>query len=258
MARIRIRSVKIDLWAHEDLSALPAETHILSAAILNYADDEGYFNANPKLIQAALFPLRELSSTVPVMLQELADVGYLRFFDGTDGKKYGVVCKFKDHQVISHPKDSKIKLLEPSSNPPVKLPSSSVLKGRERNGKELEGNGTVTREQTYEAVPENSELMVEQLVSAHPKNLKPKKSEFEAMQAIVRESTKFGGAQPAYEYLLARTNLYKQKTDDWPDKDQQYIVSAEVFFRDRCYEADEKMWVKGVDIEKAVAAAAGW
>ena len=53
----RIRTIKPEFWRHEDLSALPADTHMLAAALLNYADDEGYFNANPKLVEAECFPV---------------------------------------------------------------------------------------------------------------------------------------------------------------------------------------------------------
>lgn len=139
----RIRTVKPGLWKHEDLSALPLETHVLAAALLNYADDEGYFNSNPKLILADCFPLRELSRTVPVMLQDLVKIGYLRLFKGTDGKNYGHICKFAQHQVVSHPKDSTIKLLQDSSNPPVSVHDQSTLNGIELNGIEL--NGTPQR-----------------------------------------------------------------------------------------------------------------
>ena len=39
----RIRTIKPDFWKHEDLSALPEITHMLAAALLNHADDEGFF-----------------------------------------------------------------------------------------------------------------------------------------------------------------------------------------------------------------------
>ena len=60
----RIRTIKPEFWAHEDLSELPEATHMLAAALLNYADDEGYFNANPMLIKAACSPLREPSVSI--------------------------------------------------------------------------------------------------------------------------------------------------------------------------------------------------
>ena len=105
----RIRTIKPDFWKHEDLSQLPEATHLLAAALLNYADDEGYFNANPKLIQAELFPLREPSVSIHDSLSELARIGYIDLGGGDDGRRYGRVVKFSEHQRINRKTPSKIK-----------------------------------------------------------------------------------------------------------------------------------------------------
>lgn len=107
----RIRTLKPEFWTHEDLSALPEATHMLAAALLNYADDEGYFNANPGLIKAACSPLREPSVSVHDSLKLLAEVGYLAFGTGADGKRYGRVVTFDEHQRVNRPTPSKIKAL---------------------------------------------------------------------------------------------------------------------------------------------------
>lgn len=107
----RIRTVKPEFWKHEDLSSLPEATHLLAAALLNYADDDGYFNANPKLIQAECCPLRDPSVTVHDSLKHLARIGYIRLGTGEDGKRYGVIATFAEHQVINRPKPSKIKVM---------------------------------------------------------------------------------------------------------------------------------------------------
>lgn len=263
MARIRIRTVKLDLWTHEDLSALPAETHILAAAILNYADDEGFFNANAKLIEAACFPLRELSVNVPVMLQQLEECGYMRFFDGSDGKRYGHVCKFTEHQVISHPRDSVIKLLEISSNSPVTIPDDSVLKGREgnRTGKERKGTDSdesdfheassnppamtpVIDQPEIHPIPTDSEAMVRELLAAHPRVESEMRAEKEAMDAIIRETKSHGGPAGAFKYLLERTKLYRDRTAEWPAEERDYIVTAHNWFFEKRYRADDKLWIK--------------
>jgi hypothetical protein len=107
----RIRTIKPEFWTHEDLSALPEATHMLAAALLNHADDEGYFNANPGLVKAACSPLREPSVSIQDSLISLQKVGYLRMFNGTDGKRYGQVITFDDHQRVNRPTPSKIKPL---------------------------------------------------------------------------------------------------------------------------------------------------
>jgi hypothetical protein len=143
---MRIRSIKPDFWTNEKLSALPAETHMLAAALLNYADDEGYFNANPKLIQGALFPVRELSGNIPGMLQELSTqggIGYLEVRFSTDQRAYGWILNFLTHQVVSKPRDSIIKPLfdacsDNSGKPPGTVPEPSATPP---SGNGMEGNG---------------------------------------------------------------------------------------------------------------------
>jgi hypothetical protein len=122
----RIRTIKPEFWKHEGLSALPEATHMLAAALLNYADDEGYFNANPALIQAECFPLRELSRSVPVALLDLSNEGFLQFGTAANGRRYGRIVHFRNHQTINKPTPSKIKSLEivweDYGSPPVALP----------------------------------------------------------------------------------------------------------------------------------------
>lgn len=131
----RIRTIKPEFWRDEDLSKVGAEAALLAIGLLNHADDEGYFSANPKLIEADVFPLRELSGSVPVMLEELRSIGYIKVFLGSDGKRYGQVVNFEKHQVINKKSPSKIKDLceeqDDSGIPTVVLPS-----GKERKGKE--------------------------------------------------------------------------------------------------------------------------
>lgn len=134
----RIRTIKPDFWRDDSLSTVSAEAALLAIGLLNHSDDEGFFQANPKLIEADVFPLRELSSSTPVLLQELVDIGYIRLFIGSDGKSYGHVISFSKHQVISKPTGSKIKGLyefqEDSSSSNGALPVGKERKGREEEG----------------------------------------------------------------------------------------------------------------------------
>lgn len=108
----RIRTIKPEFWRHEDLSALPEATHMLAAALLNYADDEGFFNANPALIKAECCPIREPSVSIHDSLIALAKIGFIRLGTASDGKRYGEVKNFLDHQRINRPTPSKIKDIE--------------------------------------------------------------------------------------------------------------------------------------------------
>lgn len=107
----RIRTIKPEFWTDEDMAELSEPACLLAIGLLNYADDEGYFNANPKLIKAAVFPIREPSAPIPVLIRELSNCGYLSMFSTSDGKQFGAITNFLKHQVVNKPKESKIKCL---------------------------------------------------------------------------------------------------------------------------------------------------
>lgn len=107
----RIRTIKPEFWTDEDMAEISEPACLLAIGLLNYADDEGYFNANPKLIKAAVFPIREPSVPIPVLIRELSNCGYLSMFSTQDGKHFGVIKNFLKHQVVNKPKESKIKCL---------------------------------------------------------------------------------------------------------------------------------------------------
>ncbi len=145
----RIRTIKPEFHKHEDLSELPAETHLLAAALLNYADDEGYFNANPRLVQAECCPLRDLSVSVHDSLISLVEIGYLKMGMGEHGKTYGYIVNFLEHQVINRPKPSKIKGMQIPwdayriDHTQISEPSPPEGKGREQ-GKEGNRESTLS------------------------------------------------------------------------------------------------------------------
>lgn len=149
----RIRTIKPEFWEDEDLSAISCEAVLLAIGLLNQADDEGYFRANPKLLEAKIFPLRELDGSVTVHVQTLEKIDYLRLFTGSDGKEYGVVTNFVKHQVINKAKPSVIKDLEElpyqDGSDPTPIPVGKEGKGRERKGKE--GSSYVGQNPTMDA-----------------------------------------------------------------------------------------------------------
>lgn len=104
----RIRTIKPEFWLNENLASVSEPALLLAAALLNYADDDGFFNANPMLIKASCFPLRELSVSIHGALSELSRIGYVELRVAPDGRQYGQVVKFAIHQRINRPSESKI------------------------------------------------------------------------------------------------------------------------------------------------------
>lgn len=105
----RIRTVKPEMAQDEDLSECSIEAQLLAVRILTHSDDEGYFRANTKLVKATCFPLADFDSMkIQGMLIELSNAGYLRLFEGSNGKEFGHVIGFTKHQRVNRPSPSKI------------------------------------------------------------------------------------------------------------------------------------------------------
>ncbi len=147
---MRIRTIKPEFWINEELSEISAEASLLAIGLLNYVDDEGYFNANNLLVKSAIFPLRKLSKSIEFLLQELQKINYLVLHNGTDGKIYGEVVNFTKHQVIQRPKVSKIKeLIQVNDASMINHIQVNDASMQERKGKEQgkEGKGREVAEE---------------------------------------------------------------------------------------------------------------
>lgn len=132
----RIRTIKPEFWKNEELATISTEAVLLAIGLLNYADDEGLFNANHALIKAEIFPIRNLSRNIPTLLTELQNIGYIFLYNGTDKKSYGKIATFTEHQVINRPQPSKIAHLIDFTELSVNNHGAFT---RERKGKERKG-----------------------------------------------------------------------------------------------------------------------
>jgi hypothetical protein len=178
----RIRTIKPEFWKHEGLCSVPESTHMFAAALLNYSDDFGYFNANPGLIKGEIYPLREPSVSIPESLRSLQATGYIRL--GTaDGRRYGHIIAFEDHQRVSHPTPSKISVLpiawDISGNDPEQFAKAPET-FRPEQGKE-QGTGNRELEQGESVAvappPPSKPLVVEMVKSSETVAQKPAQPE---------------------------------------------------------------------------------
>lgn len=223
----RIRTIKPGFWKHEDLSELPPEVHMLAAALLNYADDEGYFNANSKLVAAECCPLREDSVGTREALGMLSEIGYIRLFTGSDGKAYGHIVTFTDHQKINRASDSKIKSLETfterSVNPHGAISDGSLPEGKGREGNK-EGKGTVSNETVVISPCENDPPECEAALDAYneiaeqagwPKAQKLTQQRRSAIRQRLRDAGGLEGWQDALAKAKAIPWLSGQNDRGW-------------------------------------------
>jgi hypothetical protein len=149
---MRIRSIKPEFWQSETMARTPYFARLMAIALLNYADDEGFFWASPQVIRGALFPFEEDSKNVLGSFQDLSFAGFLAFGSDEHGKRVGKVVNFLEHQRIDKPQPSKIAGLEiiweefqeDSKNVPGVLPVGMEWNGV---GMEVEKEGSrITRE----------------------------------------------------------------------------------------------------------------
>lgn len=142
---MRIRTVKPSFWKSETLSTVPKEHRLLAIALLNYADDDGYFQANEALIRGECFPFDEDSTSVRLGLDDLSNIGYLVLGTTPEGQRIGRVLNFLDHQKIDKATPSKLKdksitwdrVVDDSPSPPRKVGDASLTEV----GREVEGKG---------------------------------------------------------------------------------------------------------------------
>lgn len=105
---MRIRTVKPEFWKHAVMAQLPAETQLLALALLNMADDHGYFEADPRIIRGEVMPFREDLATVSRDIRELVRVGWIEVREAPGHSAVGWVVNWSKHQRVDHPKDSKL------------------------------------------------------------------------------------------------------------------------------------------------------
>jgi hypothetical protein len=245
---VRIRTIKPEFWTSEDLAGLDDFTLLLAIGLLNYADDEGYFNAHPSLIRAALFPLRDECSTIPVAVTKLSNRGYVKLYRGSDGRTYGHVANFLKHQVINKPKKSKLKdlcvsedgVLHLSGTDTVPVPSGT---GNREQGKEqgtgIEGKAAGAAETVPETLalepvtPKPTGPTAEAIYDAYPL----KKARIDAIKAITSAMKRTTAAR-----LLERTQAYAAAVALWSEADKRFIPHPATWFNRGSYDDDPKTW----------------
>lgn len=144
---MRIRTIKPEFWQNETIACLPEFTRLVAIALLNYADDHGYFMANHKLIAGNLFPFEDDSKKIPRAIQELSCVDYLELGIDSKGRHVARVVNFDKHQRVDKPKPSIIKedfiIQEQSKTHPRTIQDASQEEGKgmekeaEKEGKRI-------------------------------------------------------------------------------------------------------------------------
>lgn len=132
---MRIRTVKPEFWKDPDSTGRwPVDLKLFYIGMWCIADDQARFPWEPELIAAELFPY-DRSADVARLLERLAETGRVVRYE-LDGRAYGFLPKFLEHQRINRPTRSKLPpppkgLRDRSLNPHGGLPAGSRDQGNE-------------------------------------------------------------------------------------------------------------------------------
>lgn len=103
---------------------------LTAIALLNVADDEGYFEADVRLVRGDVFPFEEDSSRIKGALSELSVIGYIEIREHPTKGPLGHVVTFSTHQRINRATGSKLKKhFDDAGQKCGKLPGETVAHG---------------------------------------------------------------------------------------------------------------------------------
>lgn len=140
----RIRTIKPEFWNSPIMGKQDDSTKLLAIALLNYADDEGFFHAEPNLIRGFCRPFDDNSTITRRCIDNLVKIEYISICINELYGEIGLIEKFHIHQKIDRPTPSKLKCYY-STNTRRILDEHSLP---ERNGKEGKGKERKGREFT--------------------------------------------------------------------------------------------------------------
>jgi len=115
LSMARIRTVKPEFWSHAVMGRLDDASKCLAIALLNFADDEGYFFADPILVRNQCRPFDDDSTSTRRALGTLVKSGWIIIKKDAQHGDIGKVVNFNAHQKIDRLTPSKIKTYFDSS-----------------------------------------------------------------------------------------------------------------------------------------------
>lgn len=165
---MRIRTVKPEFWTHPMWARQKDEVRLMAIAILNYADDDGYFFAEAELIREVqpFWSVEKIRRSI----DELSKHDYLEVKKHDSYGLIGRVVNFRKHQRIDRAKASKIKDLWNSTNDRRMIDDESTLEQGNKGTREKEQGNKV---EFKELIPPN--LDTEEFIESWNKWLQHRK-----------------------------------------------------------------------------------
>lgn len=127
--RLRIRTLKPEIWADEKVGSLSLHARLLFVGLITMADDQGRLQDLPPAILGHVFPHDDLSLTRVVRcVDEIVQTGMLVRYE-VGGRRYLAFRHWADHQKVNRAVDSRFPQ-PPVSDPSVKAHGSVSDKSR--------------------------------------------------------------------------------------------------------------------------------
>ena len=253
---MRIRTVKPEFWGHPVLAKLSDESRLLAIGLLNMADDEGYFLADPLLIRSAFWPFDDQSSKARRSIDDLSRIGYISISKHETHGYIGFVINFKKHQKVDRPNASKLATYYDSTNVRRSFDDQSTINRRRirEQGTGIREQGTGSRDQisgnryqggegggdiqtlTASAVSifKNDKIdEAETIYNAYPRKV----GKLVALKAIKKAM-----ATLVFAELLNATTAYRNATNCWSKEKQSFIPNPATWFNQGRYLDDPKTW----------------
>jgi hypothetical protein len=165
----RIRTIKPEFWTHPIMGRLDDSSKSLAIALLNFSDDEGFFQADPNLVRSSCRPFDDDSTIIRRCLGTLIKSGWVEIKTHPTHGAIGRVVNFAEHQRIDRPKVSNLSsyFVDDESTIDRRLIDAGMEgKGMEGKGK---GSGSRRKKDEHEPIPNNLLHVVSFLTSNWPK-----------------------------------------------------------------------------------------
>lgn len=191
----RIRTVKPELFKHEDLYDLEASTglpiRVAFIGLFTCCDKQGRFKWRPRTLKLDVLPHDEVDFSR--VLDALGTRGFVRKYE-VDGEEYGVIPTFSKHQVINN-RESESEIPEPDESSYISMASTREARvddamttrtqgrGREGKGKEEERKGR----DLMSGKPDDATEILDFLNARTGRSYKPVKANLEKIEARLKE-----------------------------------------------------------------------
>jgi hypothetical protein len=112
----RIRTIKPSFWGDDAVSRMSRDARLLAIGLISMADDQGRFIGTQQAILGYVFPhdVDITPARFKKLMGEVTKAGIASTYV-VDGREYGYLPKWRDHQRISHPQKS------PLPDPPMEM-----------------------------------------------------------------------------------------------------------------------------------------